>query len=451
MFGKFSWNSIAGRLFLAAAFWSTTILVIAGLGLSALNARSTEAGFDERLGDYLKALVADNGLNNVIDPRFDLAFGGWYWQITKLDVDRADIRTSSSLFAAQLPRLDVGVAMNEDSGKVRSGYVVGPGDHALRMIEREIKSEDGRFLVQVAANADAIQQDIEDFEFALGATFLVLALCLLGSTALALNFGLRPLRALQEGVAAIRRGESERIQGDFPPDIRPLAGEVNLLLDSNREVVERARTQVGNLAHALKTPLSVILNEAEARSPHLAEKVRDQAALMNDQVAFYLERARASARASAGAHSTDVGPVLERLVNMFGKIYVDRHLTFEVDVPIGVKFRGETQDLMDLIGNLLDNAGKWAHSTVSVRVRREEMVQGGRGQLIAAVDDDGPGLDPSFVIAVLERGKKLDETRPGSGLGLSIVVDLADAYGGKLSLTPSERGGLKATLRLPAA
>ena len=186
-------QSIASRLFLSAAFWSSSILIIAGLGLSALNARSTESNFDDELGVYLKALVANVAVVGeeghaaappVIAPQFELAFSGWYWQITRLDGERPDIRTSRSLFATQLPRLDQDGA-RPDRGAWR-GYVAGPGDKPLRMIEREIDAGDeGRYLVQVAANADVIQTEIENFEYALGATFLVLALALLGSTALA--------------------------------------------------------------------------------------------------------------------------------------------------------------------------------------------------------------------------------------------------------------------------
>ena len=180
---------------------------------------------------------------------------------------------------------------------------------------------------------------------ALAATFLTLAVALLGSTALAVRFGLRPLRVLQEGVTAIRRGEAERIDGEFPQDVAPLAAEVNLLLDANREVVERARTQVGNLAHALKTPLSVIVNEAESGSPPLAEKVREQAEVMTRQVSFYLDRARAAARANSPGAATELRPVIEGLVRTFEKVYRDRGLAFEVAAPDGLRFRGESQDL----------------------------------------------------------------------------------------------------------
>ncbi len=458
MFKALSARSIASRLFISAAFWSATILFIAGLGLSALNARWSEANFDEQLGVYLKALVANiatggdetrAGSSPVIDPQFELAFSGWYWQITRLDVTPPEIRTSRSLFATQLPSL--ADTEKPDRLGVRRGYVDGPDNRPLRVIAREIDAGDeGRFLVEVAANADVIQEQINRFEYSLAATFLILAVALIGSTALAVRYGLRPLRVLQEGLAAVRRGEAERISGEFPHDVAPLAAEVNLLLDVNRGVVERARTQVGNLAHALKTPLSVIVNEADSNSPTLAEKVLDQAGVMRRQVSFYLDRARAAARASAPGAATDVRHVIDGLVRTFEKVYRDRALVFTVEAQDGMRFRGEAQDLTDLIGNLLDNAGKWAHERIVIHAERDHVPDpAGRFYFTAWIDDDGPGLDPDERAAALVRGQKLDESRPGSGLGLSIVADLAMVYGGALHLEESPLGGLRARLRLP--
>src|SRR5580692_8605101 len=458
MFKALSARSIASRLFLSAAFWSILILALAGLGLSALNKQWSEANFDDQLGVYLKALVANVAVPTeegktaapaAIAPQFELAFSGWYWQSTRTDVNPPEIRASKSLFATQLPQL---VAVGKDHGDILSGYAVGPGGHQLRMIQREIDAgDDGRYLVQVAANADVIQAQERSFEYGLAATFLTLALALIGSTALAVRFGLRPLRVLREGVAAIRRGESERIAGEFPEDVAPLAAEVNLLLDANREVVERARTQVGNLAHALKTPLSVIVNEADSGSPRLGEKVREQAEIMSRQVSFYLDRARAAASANSPSAATELRPVIDGLVRTFEKVYRDRGLAFAASAPDGLRFRGESQDLADLIGNLLDNAGKWARARVEIGAERDPQADSaGRAFFIAHIDDDGPGLDPRARDAALERGRRLDESRPGSGLGLSIVVDLAAIYSGSLRLEDSPLGGLRATLRLPS-
>jgi signal transduction histidine kinase len=451
----FKARSIASRLFLAAAVWSALILVAAGVGLSALNASSTEDNFDDTLELYSKALVANVAVGAeegrtppVVAPQFELAFSGWYWQITRLDTPTPEVRTSKSLFGSQLPPLPVTVAGPDNFAR---GYVTGPGDKPLRVIEREIDAgEEGRFLIQVAANADVMQAEVVQFEYALSATFLLLATALIGSTALAVRFGLRPLRRLRDGLSAIRRGEAERIAGEFPEDLAPLAAELNLLLDANREVVRRARTQVGNLAHALKTPLSVIVNEADAKSPTLADKVSEQAEIMSRQVTFYLDRARAAARATSVGISTELGPVLDGLVRTFQKVYRERGVSFDASAPAGLRFRGEAQDLADLVGNLLDNAGKWAKSQIVVTVEREPPHDPtGRSYFLVRIDDDGPGLDAAARAAALERGRRLDVSRPGSGLGLSIVVDLAANYGGALSLDDSPLGGLRATLRLP--
>ena len=450
----FKARSIASRLFLAAAVWSALILIAAGIGLSALNASSTEDNFDDTLELYSKALVANVAVGAeegrappVVAPQFELAFSGWYWQITRLDTPKPEVRASKSLFGSQLPRLPAAAAGPDNFAR---GYVTGPGDKPLRVIEREIDAgEEGRFLIQVAANADVMQAQVVQFEYALSATFLVLAAALIGSTALAVRFGLRPLRQLRDGLIAIRRGESERIAGEFPEDLAPLAAELNLLLDANREVVRRARTQVGNLAHALKTPLSVIVNEADAKSPTLADKVSEQAEIMTRQVTFYLDRARAAARATSVGISTEFAPVLDGLVRTFQKVYRERAVRFDASAPPGLRFRGEAQDLADLVGNLLDNAGKWAKSRIEVTTEREPPDPTGRSYFRVHIDDDGAGLDAAARAAALERGRRLDESRPGSGLGLSIVVDLAANYGGALSLDDSPLGGLRATLRLP--
>src|SRR5208283_93195 len=393
---RFGARSIAFRLFLSAAFWSTLILALAGLGLSALNARWTEANFDDQLGVYMKALIANVAIPNdeakgaapaAIAPQFELAFSGWYWQITRLDANPPEIRASKSLFATQLPQL---AAAGAEQGAILSGYVIGPGGHELRMLERQIDAGDeGRYLIQVAANADVIEGQERSFEWALAATFLTLALALIGSTALAVRFGLRPLRGLQEGVAGIRRGEAERIAGEFPQDVAPLATEVNQLIDANREIVERARTQVGNLAHALKTPLSVLINEADSPSPSLSRKVREQAEIMRRQVTFYLDRARAAARARTFGAATELRPVVDGLVRTFEKLHDEKGVTFDVDLQPGLKFRGEAQDLTDLIGNLLDNAGKWARERVSIHAARSPVAEKDPGPfLIAEIDDD---------------------------------------------------------------
>jgi len=218
--------------------------------------------------------------------------------------------------------------------------------------------------------------------------------------------------------------------------------------------VQRARTHVGNLAHALKTPLSVIVNEAASRDDGFATKVREQTDIMRDQVTRHLERARLAARFSSIGSVTEIAPVVTALARTMEKIHHDRGIAIDVEAPADIRFRGERQDLEEMVGNLVDNACKWARSRVSVEVLRDG-AGGASGQPLVrlVIDDDGPGLSPPEREEAQEahRGRRLDETKPGSGLGLSIVVELAHLYGGELSLGTAPIGGLRAELTLPAA
>jgi signal transduction histidine kinase len=446
-------------LFVSAAVWSIAILVVAGFVLSTIQRRVTERGFDERLQVYVQTMAANIAVrneNNVIDPfglgdpRFSLPLSGWYWQVTRSDVDPPDITTSISLFGGRLPRIEE-VTTTANGKDPTEGYVTGPDERRLRMLERSLEMPDGaKYLVQIAANSEEIETNVESFRSAMTVSFALLALALGVTTAFQVRFGLLPLARLSNAIGAIRRGATDRIDGRYPDDLAPLASEVNLLIDANREILERARTQVGNLAHALKTPLSVLVNEAANDDTSLAGKVREQTTLMRDQVNWYLDRARAAARAGSIGIVSDVEPVIRGLERAFLKIYADKALAFEIAVPEDLKFRGERQDLEEMIGNLMDNAAKWADRAVRVsgRLMTEETQ---RVLIEIEIDDDGPGLPPETRADVIKRGRRLDESKPGSGLGLSIVADLAALYGGSLALDVAEIGGLRVRLRLPGA
>lgn len=448
--------SIGARLFISAAVCCALVLMLAGVGLTTFYRRSAERGFDERLSVYIKELIADlaappeterQAIGDLGEPRFDLPLSGWYWQIIRLDGERPTIRASRSLVGGQLPKLlDQPIVPNARG--IRESYISGPDDRSLRILEREIDvGEDGRFTVAVAAPSDELDADIRDFRFALTMTFVLLGLALVASTIVQVRFGLRPLARLRSAVGLVRTGETPRIVGQYPPDLAPLAGELNLLIDANHEILDRARTQVGNLAHALKTPLSVMLNEAEAGEGHLAETVKTQAAVMRDQVQYYLDRARAAALSGALGGVTEVVPSLDALIRTFAKISQGRGIAGSHSVSTGVRFRGDRQDFEEMLGNLLDNAFKWAESTVAVSL---DPAPAGSGRIVLLIDDDGPGLPDDARADMLKRGRRLDEGTPGSGLGLSIVVDLAKLHGGELSLERSPLGGLRARLTLPS-
>src|SRR5262245_15502818 len=451
-------NSLALRLFLSATVWTVLILFATGIVLSTLNRQAVERSFDRRLSVYLRTLVAevaapeDGGERqpqSLGEPLFELPLSGWYWQIIKLNTPKPEVRSSRSLWDGGLPHLtDQNAPLGADG--TRRSYVDGPEEQRLRLIERTVDlGDDGRYVVAVAGDSQEIEEETRSFDRVLVVTFGTLIVALLLTTMFQVRFGLAPLKRISEGLAAIRGGTAERLEGQFPFEIAPLARETNALIDANREIVERARTHVGNLAHALKTPLSVMVNEATARgSDLLAVKVLQQAEIMRDQVARHLERARLAARLTVVGNVTEVLSVVSALARTMEKIYLDAGIAIDVEAPTPVRFKGEQPDLEEMVGNLVDNACKWANSRVSIEVVPETGTAGPTIRIV--VDDDGPGLEAEQREQVTHRGQRLDETKPGSGLGLSIVVELAALYGGSLTLGTAPIGGLRAELVLPA-
>jgi signal transduction histidine kinase len=461
-------SSLATRLFLSATAWVVVILVITGVVLSSVYRDATERAFDRRLNLYLRTLIAevatpdeppDRQFQSLGEPLFELPLSGWYWQITRTDLGKAEtgcsnkseVRCSRSLWDKTLPKLEEHGAELTAAG-VRLGYADGPEGQSLRMVERPVDlGADGKFLVSVAGDATEIFDETRSFDYYLGGTFAALGIVLLLTTIFQVRFGLAPLKRISESIADIRSGRAERLEGEFPVEIAPLARETNALIDANREIVERARTHVGNLAHAIKTPLSVIVNEASAHGiDPFASKVLEQADVMRDQVAHHLERARIAARVTTIGTVTEVAPAIDALRRTMEKIHRDRAIAIELQADPQARFRGERQDLEEMAGNLVDNACKWASSQVFIEVLVEPPAQPGAGpRLRIIVDDDGRGLSATERAQVSRRGQRLDESKPGSGLGLSIVVDLASLYGGGLTLGNAPIGGLRAELVLP--
>ncbi len=449
-------NSLAFRLFVTAAAWALVALPITAFVLITVYRGAVERNFDARLNVYLTGLLAaatSQGLNPdaeppaLGDPLFTLPFSGWYWQITPLGNAPQPVIISDSLLDQRVP-LPSRQGVTADTNLARRAYVDGPEQQHLRVLEREIAlnrngQDEDRYSFAVAGDAAEIDKTVGEFR-----TLVIIALTIVGAglllaTFFQVRFGLKPLRVISRGLAAIRSGKAEELEGELPAEIEPMQNELNALIRSNHAIVERARTHVGNLAHALKTPLSVITNEAGGQRTAFAKKVAEQANLMRDQITHHLNRARMAARSGVIGGATPVRPVLEALVRALRKIYGARGLTIRLSCPDDVVFPGEKHDLEEMIGNLLDNACKWGQSAVSVEVRP------GADSMVVTVDDDGPGLPKQARAAAIKRGRRLDETKPGSGLGLSIVAELAHLYDGDFSLESSESGGLQARLELP--
>jgi signal transduction histidine kinase len=439
-------NSLAFRLVASAAIWCALLLSVGGLALSRLFADTVERNFDARLRVLLEGVVAGSDLApdgtlalrpQLGEPRFEQPLSGWYWQISDAD---GPLRRSASLWDDALPVIPA-------PGRLGTTLdLVGPRREPLRVLSRAIglPGRDEPFVYSVAGDRREIEAETEGFNRLLVLGLGTLLLGVVAAVLIQVRFGLEPLRRIRRGLADIRIGRAKRLAGDYPEEIRPLADELNALLDHNEAVVERARTHVGNLAHGLKTPIAVLTNEASRSRGSLAALTLRQTALMRQQVDHHLSRARALATASLIGSRCEVAPVLADLQRTLARIYASRELAIEAACPPELAFRGARQDLEEMLGNLLDNACKWARARV---VASAEAID---ERLMVVVEDDGPGLPPERRNEVMQRGRRLDERVPGSGLGLSIVVDIAELYGGALSLHEAAAGGLRARLELPA-
>jgi len=291
-----------------------------------------------------------------------------------------------------------------------------------------------------------IDREVRSSVTRIAIAFAFLGVGLIVAVIVQVRVGLQPLFRLREEVAEVRRGKAERLAGAYPTELTPLADELNVLVAHNQETVERQRTHVGNLAHALKTPISVMLTEAQQRPGPLADVVTRQAEVMRQQVDHHLRRARAAARSQGQGERTSVAEVLDELARTLEKIFRAKGVEIDWDAPEDLWFAGERQDFMEIAGNAMENAGKFGRRRVRVRA---DAAGPDRMQLV--VEDDGPGLPPDRREEVIRRGARLDENAPGSGLGLSIIDELARAYRGSLSLGDSQLGGLSVIVQLPRA
>ncbi|HUR20987.1 MAG TPA: sensor histidine kinase [Vicinamibacterales bacterium] len=278
-------------------------------------------------------------------------------------------------------------------------------------------------------------------------TALVVILMIVGL--IQISRGVSPIAQLRHRLASIHQGEARRMDGDFPSEVQPLVDDLNILLAERDRVVERAQAKAGDLAHTLKTPLAILLQEAEiadrASQPEIATAIRQQVERMQRQMDYHLAHARAAASGAAPGTRCEVSEAAEGLARTLRRLYADRGLAIALSVPDDQAVRVERADLEEMLGNLLDNACKWAASRVSLSTE----VSG--SSLLIMVDDDGTGVEDALLESVLQRGVRADETAPGSGFGLAIVRDLAEVYGGAIALSRSPLGGLRATLTLPAA
>ena len=436
-------RSLRGRLLLASVAGIALASLAAAWLLGAAFERAAMGAFERRLADDLVTVigvVARDGGGGVrlrrepADGRYARVFSGHYWQVGEGD----QAQRSRSLWDFQLRRPDVATA------RVAFADLEGPQGQRLRSAERSIRlaGVSSPVRVWVASDQAILRAEVDEFRWLAGLSFAALAGALMLAAAAQVRYGLRPLRGIADTLARVRRGESQRLDRErLPTEVQPLAEHLNELLDHHERMVIRARSAAQDLAHALKTPLAVLDAEAQAAGASLPETVHEQVARMRGVV----ERHLASGTPADTRQSADLSPVVANLLALMAKAHGGRTLALENQVPPGLRFRGAVDDLEEMLGNLVDNACKWAAATVRVQAGASA------GTLWIDVHDDGPGLPDAQRQTVLERGVRLDQRIPGSGLGLAIAHDIAASYGGTLSLTASPEGGLAARLELPSA
>lgn len=460
-------RSVRWRLLLATPAGLLVALVLAGLLLAGLFRdhvqRQAVAMLTAQLDQVIARLEFDADGRPEIDPaalsdpRWLRPRSGLYWQVeSEGGSARAGLLRSRSLWDATLRLPDDALA----DGALHVHTVAGLQGEPLLAVERTVRQGGegaafgARWRVVVAADLTDLQAAMQRFNGVLAASLAALGALLGAATWLQLAVGLAPLRALQRAVAEVREGRAPQLQGRLPSEVQPLVDDFNAVLARNAEVVARARTQAGDLAHAIKTPLAALRQAAAAAGrggaalAELPPLVQEQVGVAQRQVDWHLARSRAAAARGLPGARVPAAPVLADLRRVMEKVHAARGLRIDVSpVDAGCAFAGEVEDLQEIVGNVLDNACKWARHEVRLAARTEHSPAGMRLEI--TVEDDGPGIAAAKRSRLPARGMRLDESVPGSGLGLSIARELVTLYGGTLELLGEPPAGLQVRIRLP--
>ncbi|MGQ0532543.1 MAG: sensor histidine kinase [Caulobacteraceae bacterium] len=462
---------MAARLLTIAAVSVVGLVAMGWIAHAQFNAQLLRLLIDPEIESVADNLIgnAGPGLRGEVvlrdlpyDPRYLQPLSGRYFQVAHLtDDERAEIQViSPSLFdvAMTLPgEVEAELRAARPGDRARYYTIEGPDRNLVRIIARveRIPDLEGRYLFVVGVATEAMlapAANLVGWAFAIFVTFC--AGMVAAVTILQVRIGLEPLHELQRDIAGVRRGDRDKLEGDYPAELKPVTQELNALLEHNREVVERARRHVGNLAHALKTPIAVLKNAAAIGSPDPV--VKQSIEEMEGFVERQLRRARVAARAEAraGAQAPTIAyrtPVFQNLQDLVFMMEQKFDATKAMDISLAaegdVTFRGEREDLLEMAANLIDNACKYGKSQVIVRVL-PSFESNGLFEIV--VEDDGPGLSDAELARAMQRGARLDEAAPGQGLGLSILKETVELYAGELLFERGDLGGLKARLRLPA-
>jgi signal transduction histidine kinase len=441
-------RSLTRRIITLSIFWIVIALIVTAALLGRFYREHIEGHYDAHVYTHVEELVAsvdtapDGSLmltREPTDPRFYRNNSGWYWEI---------LTANESI--ARSPSLD-DQRLNLESIKFEENHniqvILGPSGERLRahVVHVSYPNENGSITIAATAPEIQIKDDVKDFFAHIAASFLVLGIGLSVAVVMQVTLALKPLNAIRTAISDVRAGKLGRLPHDFPSDVQPLVDELNFMLDHNETLLKRARNQLGDLAHAVKNPLTVIRNEARDIPGKQGSLILEQSHMMSSNIDHYLSRARIYGQQDAIGYRTSVKSVVEDLSFAVSQIHKDRNIKMRLLCREDKWFRGEAQDLEEMAGNLLDNAFKWAKTEVAVSCSSDH------NRLALIIEDDGPGIAEDELDTITRRGKRLDENTPGHGHGLGIAEDIADLYGGSLKLGRSNMGGLKAELNLPAA
>ena len=444
-------NSLAVRLFLSATIWIILTLFAAGFLLSDLNKKSNLAAFDDRLNLLLETLIGASRVDSsdgitvvspIGDPRFSQPYSGWYWQINSgsktLSRSRSmwdQVFTSDKRLIGGRSQFIDNVSSDKDQRVIEK--------KELHVVERKISFPgiSSPLVFLVSGDTEEYKDNIDEFDRTLSTTLIVLGVGLMIAVYLQVNYGLLPLNKIKQALFKIRNGDEKKLKDQYPLEVQPLATEINDLLNHNEKIVDRAKTHVGNLAHVLKTPLAVISNEVNESDKVL----KNQIIVMRKHIDRYLKKAHLDSVGKATKEKIDIVKLTKKMLNIFDKLYPNKKITLNHSIKSAFIF-SSLEDMEEVIGNLIENACKYGNSKIFIEIRNinEE-------ELIFIVSDDGIGLPIEEMNKVFARGFRLDEQKPGTGLGLNIVKDIVETYyKGEVKLRKSEKlGGLEVRIKLP--
>lgn len=441
-------DSLRFRFLISTVVWIGLGIVLAGILVSGVFRWNLVQGYHDELSVHLDELAAlatldpagqPYMLRHMSDPRFLPRASGFYWE-----VEREGFRTIASP-SLGTNRLSDALATQ---ARPRFAWTDGPHGQTLEYARLQPAADGGPPLrLLIASDKWLVDATMAEFNRSLAISLIGFALLMIGGGILQVRFGLKPLDRLAQAIADIRSGRSERMQGKFPAEIRPLVSDLNGLLDSSAASVSRSRVMAGNLAHGLRTPLAILIDEADclrrSGNPAAADTIMQEAQRMKRQIDFHLARARTAAAQPLPGQIASLQATLEPLIRAFTRLHQQRRIEFRIVPGENLKIACDPVDLAEILSNLLDNAGKWATSRCSIDWQR----LGSTATI--EIKDDGPGLPVDVRETVFEIGARLDDLTPGTGLGLAISRDLARIYGGDVELGAAPGGGVCATIRLP--